>query len=145
VSPATLFRPAHSSREPWAGHAQLCSSDDELERLDSPVLGNTIGPSNKMPISPNDTTAARSKGIAKRAIHAVSLLVLLFLFHNQALGADTPDALRQRILAGDQIYFSVSAPENTRTINANWIKEAVINHVRVQIHERTISERRLSA
>ena len=69
------------------------------------------------------------------------LLLLLFLLHNQKLKADTPDALHQRILAGGQIYLSPSAPEDTRTINADWIKEAVLNHARVQIRNAVIRGR----
>jgi len=97
--------------------------------------------SDKIIDSDEMSNRSKAKDAAKCTIRASCALVLLFLIHNQGLGADTPDALHQRILAGDQIYLSASAPEDARTINANWIKEAVMNHVRIQIRNAVIHGR----
>jgi hypothetical protein len=74
----------------------------------------------------------------KGAMHAFSFLVVLFLFQNQALGANTRQSLRQAILAGHSLSMNASSPEKDRTIDANWIKEAVTGKVRIQVHHAVI-------
>jgi Pentapeptide repeats (9 copies) len=80
----------------------------------------------------------RRKRSAKCAIRAVALLVPLFVLHNQTLRADARADIRQKILAGEQVSLDKFAPENARTIDANWIKQAVLKHVRVDIHRAVI-------
>jgi hypothetical protein len=75
---------------------------------------------------------------AKCAIRALTLLVPLFVLHNQALRGDTREDIRQRILAGEQVSLNKLAPENIRTVDANWIKEAVLKHVRIEIYRAVI-------
>jgi hypothetical protein len=62
-------------------------------------------------------------------------------FHHPAVFADTQDPLHKRILAGGQLSLSKSNPENIRTIDASWIKEAVLKHVRIEIYRAVIRGR----
>jgi hypothetical protein len=61
-------------------------------------MDDTISQADERLRRSNAPTIPRKEQIARGAIRASSLLVLLFLFHNQVLGDDTSDALHQRIL-----------------------------------------------
>lgn len=74
-------------------------------------------------------------------IPTLSFLVLSLIFHTKALDGGTRGALRQQILAGAEIYLTPAAPESERTIDANWIKEALKKHVRIRIHNAIIQGR----
>jgi uncharacterized protein YjbI with pentapeptide repeats len=85
-----------------------------------------------------------ARWVEKAAGHAIltyGFLFLLLLFHNQASGAVTRETIRQGILAGDQISFNASAPESARTIDADWIDEAVMRHAPIQISHAVIQGR----
>jgi uncharacterized protein YjbI with pentapeptide repeats len=56
----------------------------------------------------------------------------------EVLLAQTPDSIRQRLIAGQQISFLASMPERDRTIDADVIKHAVNSHVRVEIYRAII-------
>ncbi len=85
--------------------------------------------------------SSRAKHFVKCATRSSALLILLFSFHHPVVFAGTRDDLRQRILAGEQISLSKSAPEDARTIDAAWIKEAVLKRVRIEIYRAVIQGR----
>src|SRR5437899_2861487 len=85
--------------------------------------------------------AARINRSAKCGRRVSILVILLFLLQMQALWADSRADLHKRILAGEQISLARSAPEGARTIDANWIKEAVSKQIRVEIYRAVIKGR----
>ena len=101
-------------------------------------IGDTVGQSNEITGCSKTPTIPKAEKTAKSEIWVSTFLVLLFLFHNQALGADTRESLRQRILAGDQVSLRASAPEGARTIEASWIEEAVRRRVPIHISNAVI-------
>jgi uncharacterized protein YjbI with pentapeptide repeats len=83
-------------------------------------------------------TANRIRSIARAVVRASGVLALLLLFHNQALAARTRESLRQQVVAGEEVHFSASTPEEARTIDAIWIEDAVARHVRVRVSHAVI-------
>jgi uncharacterized protein YjbI with pentapeptide repeats len=88
-----------------------------------------------------DSAGARSKQQGKSVVTALSFLFLSLFVHVKALGASTLDALRQRILVGEDIYLNPSSPENDRTVDASWIKDAVRRHVPIHVRNAVIQGR----
>jgi hypothetical protein len=91
-----------------------------------------------MPIVFNGRIWSQSKQTAHYVSVAFRILAIVFLFHGWAFGADSSEALHQRILAGDQISLNPSAPEGARTIDAKWIKEAALKRVKIEIYHAVI-------
>jgi uncharacterized protein YjbI with pentapeptide repeats len=67
--------------------------------------------------------------------------VLFFCFHPVAHAADSREALHQRVLRGERILFDPADPEDARTVDAAWIKEAALKHVQVIIYDAVIRGR----
>lgn len=88
----------------------------------------------------NDLTAPRNK-FPHCGVLATSALLIIFFLQNNALGADTREFLRQQILRGDEISLNASDPEDARSVDAGWIKDAIIRHVRVRVHNAVIRGR----
>jgi uncharacterized protein YjbI with pentapeptide repeats len=91
-----------------------------------------------MPVIFNHQIRTRPKQIPSYVIVALSLFVLSFLFSECTFGADAGYAIHQRILAGEQVSLNPSAPEDARTIDATWIKEAALRHVKIEIYHAVI-------
>lgn len=79
-----------------------------------------------------------SSGWRVASITVLRLFAILFLFSDSAVQARTNEMLHQKLLAGEQISFSPSAPEDARTIDSNWIKEAALKHLNIEIHHAVI-------
>jgi hypothetical protein len=79
----------------------------------------------------------------RTAIHVILSMcsltaVLLFWLRLGANAADSRESIHQKVLAGDQIFFNPNDPEDARTVDAAWIKEAALKHVRINIYNAII-------
>jgi hypothetical protein len=102
------------------------------------LVGKTVGESSDSSRCPSTVAHLMAGTAAMGSIRSVSILLVLFLFHNQFLFADASESNRQRILAGEGLYFNTSAPEDARTIDAKWIEEAVKRRLQIRVSNAVI-------
>jgi hypothetical protein len=117
-------------------------NDTERAKENNPIAASLcLGIESRIPrmsVVSGDQMRPQAMHNAKCVVVTLSLLLLPLLFSDCVLGADTNEALHQRILAGDQLSLNPSDPEGARTIDAKWLREAALKHVRVEIYNAVI-------
>ncbi len=106
-----------------------------------PGFENRIAWLTRVTSNPPRDLAAATAGDATPAIPALVFTLLLILPAQAGVGTGAREILRERILNGNQTSLRPTAPENARTVDASWIKEAVTRHVPIELHNAVIQGR----